>query len=182
MALKVQLAMAEQQARAEGSEKTAALLARMTAETQDAIDQIQALAHGIYPPLLEAEGLTEAVTALAEVAPVEVSVNAEVSGRHQLPVEGAVYFCISEALTNAIKHGDGPITIGISDGSGDLGFTVSDSGPGFDVNSVVRGSGLNNMTDRLDALGGTIAMRSTPGSVTTIAGTIPAAAREEAAV
>ena len=182
VALKVQLGLAEQQAHAEGADTAASLIAQMAGETQAAIEQIRALANGIFPPLLEAEGLTAAVTALAEVAPVEVVVNAGVSRRYPLPTEGAVYFCISEALTNAVKHGEAPITVEVSDRSGDLTFTVSDSGPGFDPNSVIRGSGLNNMADRLDALDGTISIESAPGQATTVKGTVTLAMPAEAAV
>jgi signal transduction histidine kinase len=172
VALKVQLGLAEQQARTEGAGAAAGLIAQLASETQDAIDQIRALANGIYPPLLEAEGLEAAVTALAEVAPVEVRVQANISGRHPLPTEGAVYFCISEALTNAVKHGEAPITITVSDQTGDLAFTVSDSGPGFDPSSVERGSGLNNMADRLDALNGTVTIESAPGGTTVVTGQV----------
>jgi signal transduction histidine kinase len=173
VALKVQLGFAEQQAQTEGADTVAALIAQMAAEAQDAIEQIRALANGIYPPLLEAEGLTTAVTALAELAPVEVWLEAGMSTRYPLPIEGAVYFCISEALTNAVKHGESPITISLSDQSGDLTFRVSDSGPGFDPNSVRRGSGLNNMTDRLDALGGSVNIETTPRSPTVVMGCVP---------
>ncbi len=173
VALKVQLGLAEQRARGEGSDKVAGLIAQMAAETQDAIDQIRALANGIYPPLLEAEGLAAAVTALAEAAPVEVRVEAEMSHRYPLPIEGAVYFCISEALTNAVKHGSSPIAIDLSDASGDLVFSVSDAGPGFDPDQVERGSGLNNMADRLDALAGSVTIESTPGNPTIVTGRVP---------
>ncbi len=173
VALKVQLAIAEQKARHERSERTASLLAQMTAETQDAIDQIQALANGIYPPLLEAEGLATAVRALGELAPVDVRVDTDVSRRYPLPLEGAVYFCVSEALTNAVKHGQAPIAISVVDHSGELAFTVSDSGPGFDPTNVRRGAGLNNMSDRLDALEGTIIIDTTPGIRTVVAGRLP---------
>jgi signal transduction histidine kinase len=175
VALKLQLRLAEQQARAEGADTAATLISQMEADAQDAIDQIRALANGIYPPLLEAEGLSAAVPALAELAPVDVRVKAAVSERYPLPVEGAIYFCISEALTNAIKHGVSPITIGLSDQAGAISFHVSDSGPGFDLGSVQRGSGLNNMADRLDALDGTIDIESRIGSGTTITGHVPVA-------
>ena len=162
VALKVQLAIAEGKARHERSERTAALLAQMTMETQGAIDQIRALANGIYPPLLEAEGLAAAVRALGELAPVDVQMDTDVSRRYPLPLEGAVYFCVSEALTNAVKHGQAPIAISVVDDSGELAFTVADSGPGFDPTTIRRGSGLNNMNDRLDALEGTIIIDTTP--------------------
>ncbi len=180
VALKDQLGLAEQQAHTEGAERAVGLIAQMALDTQDAIDQIQALANGIYPPLLEAEGLVAAVSALAEVAPVDVRMESDLSESYPLQVEAAVYFCISEALTNAVKHGEAPMTIEVSDRSGELTFKVSDSGPGFDVNRVRRGSGLDNMADRLDALDGTAVVESAPGGTTTIAGRVPLIA--EAAV
>lgn len=173
LALKLQLGMAEQQARFEGADQVAALIAQMTDDTQDALDQIQALAQGIYPPLLEAEGLGVAVSALAERAPVNVELEADMTARHPLNVEAAAYFCISEALTNAIKHGHRPFRISLSDRSGELAFEVSDSGPGFDAASVERGSGLDNMKDRLGALGGGVTVDSSPGHRTMIVGQVP---------
>jgi signal transduction histidine kinase len=173
VALKVQLGLAEQQARTEGAERAAALIGQMALGAQDAIDQIRALARGIYPPLLESEGLHAAVRALAEVAPVDVAVDVVVSRRYPLEVEGAVYFCVSEAVTNAVKHGEPPITVRVSDATGELVFTVTDSGPGFDPTAVARGSGLDNMIDRLDALGGTFTIDTTPGSRTALTGRLP---------
>ena len=173
IALKLQLGLAAQLAREEGADTIVTLIDQMTTETQDAIDQITALANGIYPPVLEAEGLNAAITALAKQAPVDVRVNLDVSARYPLPVEGAVYFCISEALTNATKHGQPPITIAVSDQPDTLSLTVTDTGPGFDTNTITRGAGLNNMADRLDALNGSITINSTPGQPTTITGHIP---------
>jgi signal transduction histidine kinase len=173
LGLKLQLGLAEQQARAEGAERAAALIGQMALGAQDAIDQIRALAHGIYPPLLESDGLHAALRALAEVAPVDVAVDVVVGRRYPLEVEGAVYFCVSEAVTNAVKHGEPPITVHVSDATGELVFTVADSGPGFDPTAVARGSGLDNMTDRLDALGGTFTIDTTPGSRTGLTGRLP---------
>ena len=175
VALRVDLDLAERTARAEGLDRVADFLGQMATETQDAIEQIRALAHGIFPPLLEAEGLTVAVTALAELAPEEVEVRNRLSDRHPLPLEAAVYFCVSEALTNAVKHGEAPMTIELFDGDGELRFEVSNSGPGFDLPTVTRGSGLDNLQDRVDALGGTIVIDSAVGRPTVIWGRLPLA-------
>ncbi len=173
LALRLELDLAERTARSEGLEQVAGLLAQMSIEAQDAIEQIRALAHGIYPPLLEAEGLTVAVAALAEIAPVDVDLHDRLSGRHPLPLEAAVYFCVSEALTNAVKHGHAPMSVQLSDAGGELRFEVSDSGPGFDPGTVTRGSGLNNLNDRLDALDGSVVVDSTLGRSTVIRGRLP---------
>ncbi len=172
LALKLQLGLASQLAAREGSDRTAAMVTQMADEAQHAIDQIRALAYGIYPPLLEAEGLSAAVSALADLTPMGVRVDTNILGRHPLPTEAAVYFAISEAITNATKHATGPLSVRVSDADDALTFQVSDFGPGFDLDNVERGSGLTNMTDRLDALGGTLLIDSKPGGRTTIAGTL----------
>jgi signal transduction histidine kinase len=173
VALKVQIGLAERVARDERSDRAATLLAQLATSAQDAIGQIRSLAQGIYPPLLDADGLTAAIPALGAQAPLDVRVEIDVDHRHPPEFEGAVYFCVSEALTNASKHAHGPVTISVTDRAGALTFTVTDSGPGFDADHTTPGSGLHNMHDRLDALGGNLALTSHPGASTTITGTLP---------
>jgi signal transduction histidine kinase len=56
---------------------------------------------------------------------------------------------------------------------GHLTFQVQDNGVGFDPDSAGRGTGLQGMADRLEALGGSLEIRSVIGSGTTVAGRIP---------
>ena len=63
--------------------------------------------------------------------------------------------------------------IRLADGSGTLAFEVIDDGRGFDPGSTGYGTGLQGMADRLDALGGSLEVRSTPGRGTTVAGRVP---------
>jgi signal transduction histidine kinase len=56
---------------------------------------------------------------------------------------------------------------------GEISFTVADDGEGFDPRTAKRGVGLRSMTERLEALGGAIEVRSAPGGGTTVAGRIP---------
>jgi signal transduction histidine kinase len=58
-----------------------------------------------------------------------------------------------------------------------LTFQVVDDGVGFDAASTRYGSGLNNMADRVAALGGTVEVESRPGRGTTVAGRIPTGPR-----
>jgi signal transduction histidine kinase len=171
--LKVKLGLVQQLAEQEGTEQVAALAGQMASEAQDAIEQIRSLAQGIYPPLLQSDGLKAAVPALASSSPMDVNVGVELERRWPLPIEAAVYFCISEALTNAAKHGNGPITVSVSDTDTELAFEVSDRGPGFDPATTKRGAGLNNMSDRLDGLGGSVVIASTPGGSTRVIGSVP---------
>lgn len=173
VALKVKLGLARRLAEREGSERAATLIDETANDTQLAIDQIRTLARGIYPPLLQSDGLAAAVPSLAALSLLDVRVDVDVTRRHRLQLEGAVYFCISEALTNAAKHGRGPVHVAVSDTAVALSFEVTDSGPGFDVAGAATGAGLRNMADRIDTLGGTFTLTSTPGGCTTVSGTLP---------
>ena len=79
-----------------------------------------------------------------------------------------------EALQNAARHAPGSaVRISLAEDSGtEVRFTVTDDGPGFDPAAVTAGSGLQNMSDRLAALGGSCQVDSGPGRGTTVAGRI----------
>jgi signal transduction histidine kinase len=171
--LKVKLGVAQQLAERKGIGQLAALTGQMATEAQDAIEQIRSLAQGIYPPLLQSDGLKNAIPAMATTSSIDVNVDVRLDRRLPMPTEAAVYFCISEALTNAAKHGEGPISVSVSDAGGALVFEVADCGPGFDPAAVERGAGLNNMSDRLDVLGGSVEIASQPGASTRVTGSVP---------
>lgn len=173
VALKVKMGVASQLAARAGDEKLEGLLAQLIDEAQAALDDVQSLAKGIYPPVLEAEGLRPAVSLLARSTPVEVHFDRDSVGRYPAETEAAVYFGISEAVTNAVKHAQPPIRIQLIETGGILTFTVTDSGPGFDIDASDLGSGLENMADRIESVGGTLAVRSAAGTATTVSGAIP---------
>lgn len=87
-----------------------------------------------------------------------------------------MYFCCLEALQNAAKHaGEGArahVTLAQEDGV--LAFEVADDGQGFEPSTVAASMGLQNMADRIGALGGALKIDSAPGGGTRISGTIPA--------
>jgi signal transduction histidine kinase len=139
-----------------------------------ALDDLRALARGIYPPLLADQGLRAALRAQADRAPLPVKVEADGIGRYPREAEATVYFCILEALQNVAKYARASrATVGLSCPDGQLGFTVTDDGDGFDTAKATHGTGLQGMTDRLAAVGGTLRVDSTPGSGTTISGWMP---------
>jgi signal transduction histidine kinase len=141
---------------------------------EDALAELRDLAHGIYPQVLTSDGLRGALAEAAENAPIPVTCSLNGCGRFGPDVEAAVYFCCMEALQNAAKHGgDGTsATIRLNQSEGQLRFSVSDDGRGFDAGQTA-GSGLHSMTDRIGALGGAVSVESVPGAGTTITGTIP---------
>ncbi len=151
------------------------LVAQLQAETVDALDSLRDLARGIYPPLLAERGLPAALEAQARRAAVPTVIESDAIGRYPQDVESAVYFCALEALNNVAKYAEAATTtITLSQENGRLTFTVRDDGKGFEPDASERGTGLQGMADRLDALGGELRVESRPGRGTTVTGTVPA--------
>lgn len=173
VALKVKIGLARAMAAKHGAADVEDLLRGLGEEAQSALDEVRALAKGIYPPVLESDGLGSAVSALASGAPEDVVLSCEGLGRYERDIEAAIYFEISEAVTNAIKHASGPIRVDLVGLEHEVRFSVTDSGPGFDVTSANGGSGLQNLRDRIDAVGGSLAIESSVGSPTAIRGSVP---------
>ena len=88
-------------------------------------------------------------------------------GRFSQDVEATVYFSVLEALQNVAKYAEASsATVRLSQTNGTLRFEVADDGRGFDPASTGYGTGLQGIADRLAAIGGSIEVRSTPGSAT----------------
>jgi len=154
--------------------KTALLLDQLVTATVGAMATLDGLAAGVYPPRLASDGLAAALTEQAGKAAVPVSVHAEGVGRYPAEVEAAVYFSVLEALQNVAKYAAADSArVRLAQDDGQLRFEVTDDGAGFDPATVTMGSGLQGMADRLDTVGGTMALHSTPGSGTTITGQAP---------
>jgi signal transduction histidine kinase len=150
-----------------------ALVAQLKAETGGALETLRELARGIYPPLLADQGLAVAVSAQAGRAPGPVEVSTDGVGRYPADLETAVYFCCVEALQNAARHAPGSaVRVSLAEADGQVVFSITDDGPGFDPAIAPAGSGLRNMSDRLAALGGSCQVDSAPGRGTMIAGRV----------
>ena len=80
------------------------MLAELVEDVDAVLEEVRALAQGIYPPLLRTEGLTGALHAAARRSPIPASVHTRSVGRYPAELESAVYFCCLEALQNAGKH------------------------------------------------------------------------------
>ena len=160
-------------------DRTRQMLEELQAEANEALENLRDLARGIYPPLLADKGLAAALEAQARKSPVPVTVEADALERFSQEVEAAAYFCVLEALQNVAKYAEAArATVRLSNGAGELRFEVSDDGSGFDPAVVPRGSGLQNMADRLAALGGALEVRSAPGAGTRVSGRMHPPSRE----
>jgi signal transduction histidine kinase len=174
VALSVKLRLLEQLAERDPA-KAKELASELQAESTDALEDLRNLARGIYPPLLADRGLVPALESQVRKSSVPVTIEAEGLARYPQDIEAAVYFCCLEALQNVAKYAEADAaTIRLSDGSGVLTFEVRDDGRGFDAGSTGYGTGLQGMQDRLDALGGSLLIRSAPDEGTSIVGQLTA--------
>jgi signal transduction histidine kinase len=156
-----------------------AMLVQAQADAADALENLQDLARGIYPPLLADQGVAAALAAQARKSPVPVLVDADGLGRYAQEAEAAVYFCVLEALQNVAKYAAASrAAVRLSGQADALEFSVTDDGAGFDAGSAAYGTGLQGMADRLAALGGDLQVRSRPGHGTTVTGRLPSQALE----
>ncbi|MGH2629639.1 MAG: sensor histidine kinase [Actinomycetota bacterium] len=152
------------------------MMAQLQVQTRSAIDDLRDLARGIYPPLLADQGLEAALEAQGRKSPTPVTVTADAVGRYPQEVEAAVYFSCLEALQNVVKYAQASrVTISLGQRNGSLEFAVADDGRGLDAAGVMHGSGLQGISDRIDAIGGSVTIESSPGAGTTVTGAVPVA-------
>jgi len=136
------------------------------------VEELREMSRGIHPAILTKGGLSPAVEALALRSPVPVKLTVGCEGRLPERIEVAVYYVVSEALTNAAKHANAShVKIDLQAGEGTLSLTIRDDGVGGADAS--GGSGLTGLKDRVEALGGTIEVASPPGRGTRLDIAIP---------
>jgi signal transduction histidine kinase len=120
-----------------------------------AVDDLREVARGIHPSILSEAGLRPALARLARRSPVPVELSVRGDDRAPEAVEVCVYYVVSEALTNALKHAQATvITIELELDDSAVHLVVCDDGVGGA--DVRAGSGLVGLSDRLEALGGAI--------------------------
>jgi signal transduction histidine kinase len=171
VALTVQLGLLERQA--EDPDTVRASATRLKDALQDALDELRALARGIYPPLLADQGLAAALEAQSRKAAVPTTIESGGIGRYPREIESAVYFCALEALQNVAKYADATsAVVRLGERDGRLEFEIADDGRGFDPTATSYGTGMQGMVDRLDAIGGTLEVSSESGRGTMVLGRI----------
>ena len=178
VALKTRLAWAKRMTERDAN-KAAELLSKLEADADEALETLRDLARGIYPPLLADQGLKTALEAHARKLSIPVEVKADDISRYSQEIEAAVYFCCLEALQNVSKYANAArAVVRLSEQDGAVTFIVEDDGRGFDPQTTPHGSGTQNMSDRLEALGGNLAIDSVPGRGTRVTGRVPTRALE----
>jgi signal transduction histidine kinase len=137
-----------------------------------AIEELRELARGIHPAVLTEDGLGVAVAGLARRALVPVTVHVELDQRLNPAVETAAYYVVAEALTNLTRHARATrASVRVARSNGVLEVEVDDDGQGGA--DPAHGSGLRGLSDRLDAISGSLEVRSPPLGGTHLKASIP---------
>jgi signal transduction histidine kinase len=130
------------------------------------------MSRGIHPAILSEGGLGPVLKALTRRSAVPVELEVGVQARLPERVEVAAYFVVSEALANAAKHAQASVVrVHVQLHDSTLEVMIRDDGTGGADPS--RGSGLIGLTDRVEALGGTIHVFSPVGAGTQIMAELP---------
>jgi PAS domain S-box-containing protein len=139
---------------------------------ENALGELRELARGIHPAVLSEHGLPAALSALANRVPLIVHCDVRLDQRPREPVEAAAYYVVAEALTNVVRYaGVGEAHVHAEHVDGGLRVEVVDAGAGGA--DPASGSGLRGLADRVEALGGTLEVRSPAGEGTVVRAELP---------
>jgi signal transduction histidine kinase len=154
------------------SSTLAAELDRVAAGLNGALEELLEFARGIHPAILAEGGLGPALRTLARRSAVPVELDMRTEGRWPEPVEVGAYYVVSEALANAAKHAHASmVAVDVEADDRVPRVCVRDDGVGGA--DFARGSGLVGLKDRVEVLGGRIALRSDPGLGTSLSVELP---------
>jgi signal transduction histidine kinase len=153
-------------------EEAETLLGEADGELAQALDELRELARGIHPAVLSDRGLVAALRALADRAPIPVTLTRIPNGRLPDPIEAAIYYLVAEAITNVAKYAQATqASVAVERSNGIATVVVSDDGVGGAQPGA--GSGLVGLADRVEALGGRLHLDSPPGRGTRLSAEIP---------
>jgi signal transduction histidine kinase len=132
-----------------------------------ALEELREIARGIHPAILSKGGLRPALNSLARRSALPMELELGPVQRLPEPVEVAVYYVVSEAVANTVKHADASvIQVEVTEVDDAVHLCVRDDGAGGA--DPTRGSGLVGLRDRIETLGGTITVQSPPGAGTSL--------------
>jgi signal transduction histidine kinase len=137
-----------------------------------ALDELRNLTQGIHPTILAERGLPVALDELCHRAALPAHLQLDLACRLPDQVESAAYFVVSEALTNAAKHSHGS-EVRVKAACADRMLTIEVADDGIGGAAPGNGTGLRGLTDRVEALGGTLTVSSPPGRGTTLHAEFP---------
>jgi signal transduction histidine kinase len=136
------------------------------------LEELREISRGIHPAILSEGGLAPALRTLVRRSAIPVVLETRFAGRLPDGVERAAYYVVSEMLANAAKHAQAS-TVYVDLGRADGALHVSVRDDGIGGADPARGSGLVGLRDRVEALGGTIAVQSPRGAGTAVEVVLP---------
>ena len=174
VALALELRSAQRTLGATADPEIERLLASAVDELQVAVDELRELARGVHPAILTEEGLGAALESLVLRAPLPVTLVEAPERRLSTEVEATAYFVACEALANVVKHAEASrATVSARQDGRRLVVEVADDGHGGA--RLNGGSGLRGLADRVEALGGRLAIESPAPGGTRVVAEIPCA-------
>jgi signal transduction histidine kinase len=137
-----------------------------------ALHELREFSQGIHPAILTERGLGPALQELVFLAPISIQLTVPPDERLPEPVEAAAYYIVAEALANAAKYASADtVSVTVERQNGLARIEIADDGVGGA--DPTKGSGLRGLSDRAEALGGTLAVESVSGSGTRLRAEIP---------
>jgi signal transduction histidine kinase len=152
-------------------EAAAAIVGEAHEQAKEALAELRNLVRGVHPPVLSDRGLDAALSGLAALSPVPVTVSVELPSRPPAAIEAIAYFVVAEALTNIAKHAHAHharvLVVGVGD---QLSVEITDDGVG---GADPAGQGLSGLAARVAGVDGQFRVTSPPGGPTTLEVTLP---------
>ncbi len=171
VAMVMELARAQARFDADDPDAARALVDQAHGQAMAALSELRNLVRGVHPPILSDRGLDAALSALAALCPVPVTVDVALVARPPAAVEAIAYFIAAEALTNVAKHARASrVDVDVRGDGRLVTVTVRDDGIG---NADPSGAGLTGLAARVAAVDGRLAIASPPGGPTLITAELP---------
>ena len=148
-----------------------AIVGQAHEQAKEALTELRNLVRGVHPPVLSDRGLDAALSGLAALSPVPVTVRVDLPVRPPAGVEAIAYFVVAEALTNVAKHAKASRALVTVTRSGDLlNENISDDGVG---GASLDGQGLSGLAARVAGIDGRLLVTSPDGGPTVIEAVLP---------
>jgi signal transduction histidine kinase len=149
------------------------LIDRAHAEAKEALVELRDLVRGVHPPVLSDRGLDAALSGLAALSPIPVTVTVDVAQRPSMTIESIAYFVVAESLANITKHAHAQhASVNVSRVGDTLRVLVRDDGIG---GANPQGQGLTGLADRVSGVDGHLTITSPDGGPTTVDVELPCA-------
>jgi signal transduction histidine kinase len=176
VSLALALGMLEEELEADADDVAARLVRHAADQAEAALAELRELARGVFPALLGADGLAPALEELAAASPLRVALDVALPERPPQEVEAAAWFLVRDGLANAHEHGRARAAVVRARAEGErLVVEVVDDGVGGAA--IVPGGALEQLADRVAALGGRLELGDAPGGGTRLAAALDLGAR-----